>query len=89
MSVEHSVGQFAGETEILVGNLPQCHSSITNPTNHPGSNPDRHGGKPATNHLSYGDTYSMPPDDGHTTETCCGNNIRGWEEELLRWRSIN
>jgi hypothetical protein len=31
----------------------------------------------------------MPPDDGCTTETCCGINIRGGEEELLRWRTIN
>jgi hypothetical protein len=26
----------------------------------------------------------MLPDDGHMTDTCCGNNIRGGEEELLR-----
>jgi hypothetical protein len=25
----------------------------------------------------------MPPDDGRMTETCCGNNIWGGEEELL------
>jgi hypothetical protein len=29
--------------------------------------------------------YSMmPPDYGRMNETCCGNNIRGGEEELLR-----
>jgi pullulanase/glycogen debranching enzyme len=28
--------------------------------------------------------YFMSPDDGHMTETCCGNNIRGGEEELFR-----
>jgi hypothetical protein len=28
--------------------------------------------------------YCMPPDDGCMTETCCDNNIRGREEELLR-----
>jgi hypothetical protein len=33
--------------------------------------------------------YCMPHDDGRMTETCCGNNIRGGEEELLRWRTIN
>jgi hypothetical protein len=26
----------------------------------------------------------MPLDDGHMTETCCGNNFGGGEEELLR-----
>jgi hypothetical protein len=31
----------------------------------------------------------MPLDDGRTTETCCGINIRGGEEELLRWKTIN
>jgi hypothetical protein len=25
----------------------------------------------------------MPLDDGRMTETCCGNDIRGGEEELL------
>jgi hypothetical protein len=28
--------------------------------------------------------YCMPPDDGCMTETCCGNNIRRGEKELLR-----
>jgi hypothetical protein len=42
MIVEESVEQkFAKETEILRENLPM------------GSHPDRHSGKPATNHLSY------------------------------------
>jgi hypothetical protein len=27
--------------------------------------------------------YCMPPDDGCMTETCCGDNIGGGEEELL------
>jgi hypothetical protein len=31
----------------------------------------------------------MPHDDGHMTETCCGNNIEGRGEELLRWQTIN
>jgi hypothetical protein len=31
----------------------------------------------------------MPLDDGGMTETCCGNNIRGGEEELLCWQTIN
>jgi hypothetical protein len=31
----------------------------------------------------------MPLDDGRITETCCGNNIGGGEEELLRWRTHN
>jgi hypothetical protein len=48
--------RFAGETEVLEGNLPQsnfCPSQ--NPTwPDPGLNPGRRGGKPATNPLSYG-----------------------------------
>jgi hypothetical protein len=28
--------------------------------------------------------YCMPLDDGRMTETCCGNKIRGGEEEFLR-----
>jgi phage-related protein len=46
--------RLAGETEVLGENLPQRHLSTTNPTwPDPGSNPG-HGGKPATNRLSYG-----------------------------------
>jgi hypothetical protein len=48
--------RLAGETKVLGENLPQrqfCPSQ--NPTwPDPGLNPGRHGGKPATNHLSYG-----------------------------------
>jgi hypothetical protein len=40
---------LAGETEVLGENCPSAALSTTNPTN-PGS----HGGKPATNRLSYG-----------------------------------
>jgi hypothetical protein len=32
--------------------------------------------------------YCNPLDDGHMTETCCGNNIRRGGEQLLRWRTI-
>jgi hypothetical protein len=31
----------------------------------------------------------MPYDDGRIIETCCGNNIGGGGEELLRLRTIN
>jgi hypothetical protein len=47
--------RLAAETEILWENLPQRH--FIHHKSHlpdPGSNPDRHGGKPATNRLSYG-----------------------------------
>jgi hypothetical protein len=47
--------RLAGETEVLGENLPSATLSTTNPTwPDPGSKPGRHGGKPATNRLSYG-----------------------------------
>jgi hypothetical protein len=60
MNVERSVEwELGGETEVLEGNLPQCHfvhhkSHMTWPELEPG----RRGGKPATNRLSY-DTASL------------------------------
>jgi hypothetical protein len=49
--------RLAGEkTEVLGENLPQHHFCPSqNPTwPDPGLNPGRHGGKPATNRLSFG-----------------------------------
>jgi hypothetical protein len=47
--------RLAGETEVLGENLPQHH--FVRYKSHlpdPGLNPDRRGGKPATNRLTYG-----------------------------------
>jgi hypothetical protein len=52
--------RLAGETEVLgEKNLPQRHFCPSqNPTwPHPGLNPGRRGGKPATNRLSYGAAF--------------------------------
>jgi hypothetical protein len=54
--------RLAGETEVLGENLPQLHFCTSqNPTwPDPGLNPDRRGGKPATNRLSYGEAHNRP-----------------------------
>jgi hypothetical protein len=43
--------KLAGETEVLVEDLPSATLCTTNPT---WPDPGRRGGKPATNPLSYG-----------------------------------
>jgi hypothetical protein len=54
--------RLAGETQVLVENLPQRHFSPSqNPTlPDPGLKPGRRGGKPATNRLSYGTAKAKP-----------------------------
>jgi hypothetical protein len=53
--------RLAGETEVLVENLPQRHfCPLQNPTwPDPGLNPGRRGGKPATNLLSSGSALTV------------------------------
>jgi hypothetical protein len=58
MNVEQSVKcELVGETEVLGENLSQPNATLS--TTNPawpdlGSNPDRRGGKPVNNRLSYG-----------------------------------
>jgi hypothetical protein len=54
--------RLAGETEVLGENLPQRHfcPSQNHTWPHPGFNPGRRGGKPATNRLSYGAAKNKP-----------------------------
>jgi hypothetical protein len=51
MMMEKLAEWLAGETEVLRGNLPQCHFVHHKPHMLPGRH---HGGKPASNRLSYG-----------------------------------
>jgi hypothetical protein len=46
--------RLAGETEVLGENLPSATLSTTNPTR---PDPGCRGGKPVTNHLSYGAAF--------------------------------
>jgi hypothetical protein len=48
---------LAGETEVLGENLPQCRFVHHKPNMLPDANPGYHGGKPATNRLSYGKEF--------------------------------
>jgi hypothetical protein len=53
--------KLEGETEVLGENLPQRHFCPSQNATWPDPclNPDRRGGKPATNRLSYGAANSL------------------------------
>jgi hypothetical protein len=56
--MEKLVDWLAGETEVVGESLTQCRFVHHNPTCYPDANPGRRGGKPATNHLTYGTASS-------------------------------
>jgi hypothetical protein len=52
--------RLAGETEVHGKSYPSATLSTTNPTSlDQGLNPDRRGGQPATNRLSYSAAYQL------------------------------
>jgi hypothetical protein len=57
MMMEKLVEWLAREIEVLGENLPQCRSVHKSLTCCPDANPDRRGGKPAINLLSYGTAF--------------------------------
>jgi hypothetical protein len=91
MVMEKSVEWLAGENEVLGENLPQCRFVHHKPTCCPYANPSRHGGKPASNRLSYGTAMSR--------EICCDNVKRcvyfeitvPWDQQvyLCKWNLQN
>jgi hypothetical protein len=62
MRMENFVEWWLAEgTEVLAENLPQCHIfRHKSHMNWPGANPDRRGGKSATNRLNYGTASEIP-----------------------------
>jgi hypothetical protein len=76
--------RLAGETEVLGENLPQrptfVHHKI--PGAHPGLNPGRRGGKPATNRLSYG-AASFDVTISHISLTQLNNRTNAELQKIL------
>jgi hypothetical protein len=87
MRIENLVEWWlAREAEVLGENLPQSlfdhHKSRMT---WQGANPERHGGKPATNRLSYGTVFNIYISDGHYLLISRIVLVGGWGER----RTIN
>jgi hypothetical protein len=77
--------RLAGETEVLGETCPSATLSTISTWLDPGLNQGRRGGKPATNHLSYGAAWTAVLRGGgdmNTDTRLFRLGVRHWAEEL-------